>query len=139
MAAGSPGRRGDMRTSKSAPDDALHGVDHLQHREALRVAAVEHFGIAAVAQVAQRRHVGAHEVGDVDVVADAGAVRRWIVGAEHLHVRPLAERRLAGDLDEVRRMRRRLAGAALRVGARDVEIAQRHVAEIVRPRGVGAA
>ena len=60
-----------------------------------------------------------------------------IVGAEHLHVRPLAERRLAGDLDEVRRMRRRLAGAALRVGARDVEIAQRHVAEIVRARRVG--
>ena len=139
MAAGSPGRRGDRRTSKSAPDVRFTASITCSTEKPLRVAAVEHLGLAAVAQVAQRRHVRAHEIGDVDVVADAGAVRRRIVGAEHLHVRPLAERRLAGDLDEMRGVRRRLAGAALRVGAGDVEIAQRHVAEIVRARGVAPA
>ena len=63
--------------------------------------------------------------------------RRRIVGAEYLHVRALAERRLAGDLDEVGRARCRLAGAALGVGAGDVEIAQRDVAQVVGAGRVG--
>ena len=72
----------------------------------------------------------------MDVVAHAGAVGRRVVGAEDLHLGPLAERGLAGDLDQMGRARRRLAGAALRIGAGDIEIAQRGVAESMRGRGV---
>ena len=68
------------------------------------------------------------QVLDVDVVADAGAVRRRIVGAEDRDVRPLAHRRLAGDLDEQRRIRGGLADAAAGVGPRHVEVAQGHIA-----------
>ena len=42
------------------------------------------------------------QIADVDVVANAGAVRRRIIGAEDLHHRPQPERRLDRDLDEVR-------------------------------------
>ena len=60
-----------------------------------------------------------------------------IVGAEHLHEGALAERGLARDLDQMGRIGRRLARAALGVGAGHIEVAQRHVTEIMRPRGIG--
>ena len=41
ICAGSPARRGAMSTLKSTPDDALDGVDHFEHREAVAVAAIE--------------------------------------------------------------------------------------------------
>ena len=46
--------------------------------------------------VAEREQVRGPEVLDVDVVADAGAVGRVVVGAVDLHARPFAERGLAG-------------------------------------------
>src|SRR5581483_2111121 len=61
-------------------------LDHLQHREAAAVAAIEDVAVAAGAQVRQGRHVCLSEIGDVDVVAHAGAVGRGVVGAELLHV-----------------------------------------------------
>ena len=76
----------------------------------------------------------AREIVDVDVVADAGAVRRPIVGAEDRQARALPDRVLARDLDQQRRVRRGLADAAARIAAGDVEVAQDHVAH----RGGGA-
>ena len=64
----------------------------------------------------------------MNIVADAGAVRCRIVGAEHVHLRPQSERGLDRDLDEVGGAFGRLAGAAERVGAGDVEVAQDHMA-----------
>ena len=58
------------------------------------------------------------EIADVDIVAHAGAVGRRIVGAEHVDMVALADRRLDRDLDQVGRALGRLARAALRVGAR---------------------
>ena len=81
----------------------------------------------------------AHEVADVDVVADAGAVGRRVIGAVDVDLRPQPERGLDRDLDQVRRVARRLAGAQVRVGARDVEVAQDHVVETMGGRGVLAA
>jgi hypothetical protein len=72
------------------------------------------------------------QIADVDVVADAGAVRRRIVGAEHVDAFAPAERGLDRDLDQMRRARRRLAGAQLRIGAGDVEVAQDDMAEPMR-------
>ena len=45
--------------------------------------------------------MGAGEVGDVDIVADAGAVGRRIIGAEHVEFGPQAERRFDRDLDQM--------------------------------------
>ena len=63
---------------------------------------------------------------------------RIAVNREHRH--ELDRKRLGNDLhgalDQVRRLRGRLAGAALRVGARDVEVAQNDVIEAVRVAGV---
>ena len=68
----------------------------------------------------------------MDVVADAGAVRRRIVGAENLELLPQPERRLDRNFDEVSCAFSRLSGAQVRVGAGDVEIAQDEVIEAVR-------
>ncbi|GIX21854.1 MAG: hypothetical protein KatS3mg121_0637 [Gammaproteobacteria bacterium] len=68
----------------------------------------------------------------MDVVAHAGAVGGGVVGPVDRHLRPLARRRLAGHLDQQRRLARRLADAQPRVGAGHVEIAQRDV-----PRAAG--
>ncbi len=82
--------------------------------------------------MAERFDVRADEVGHVDVVAQARAVRRRIIRAEHFHARPHAERGLDRDLDQVGSIRRRLAGATLRVRTADVEIAEHHVAQVGR-------
>ena len=119
-----------MRTAKSCLRRALHRADHLEHREPAAIAAIQHLALAAGAQIAERVEMRADEIGHVDIVADAGAVRRRIVGAEHFEIRPLAERRFARDLDEMRGARRRLAAPPERIGAGDIEIAQGHIAQI---------
>jgi hypothetical protein len=53
--------------------------------------------------------------------ADAGASRRRKVGAVDVHLRPLAERGLAGDLDQMRGARGRLTGAQFRIGTGDID------------------
>src|ERR1039458_2572498 len=75
----------------------------------------------------------AREIADMDVVADAGAVRRRIVGAEHVDLGPLAERRFAGDLDQMGRCRARLPGAVWGV-AKSGAWAGRH--SLRRPKGL---
>jgi len=69
-----------------------------------------------------------NEIGDVNVIPDAGAVRRRIIGAEDIELRSQPERGFDRDLDEVGGPFGRLAGAAKRVGARDVEVTQDHMA-----------
>ena len=98
-------------------DDALHRVDHLQHRIALAVAAIGDQARSARSQPLQRKQVRLGQIPDVDVVAHTGAVGGRIVGAEDLHVRPLRCCGLAGDLDQVRRALGRLPGASLGIGA----------------------
>src|SRR3954452_5304401 len=58
------------------PGDALDGGDHLQQLIAVAIAAVERHRSAAAAQMRQRRAMRTREVADMDVIADAGAVRR---------------------------------------------------------------
>ena len=63
------------------PADAPRRVQNLQHRITVAVTAIEGGAGAAAAQVSERRRMRAHQIGDVNVVADAGAVRRRVVGA----------------------------------------------------------
>ena len=82
----------------------VDGIEHLQHRQPFAVAAVHHQIVGWVRyQPMERRDVRCREVGDVDIVADAGAVRRRIVIAVNTDVGPLPDRGLAGDLDDVGR------------------------------------
>ena len=115
---------------------ALYGVDHLEDGEAPGIAAVHDDRRPAAAQVGERVGVGLGEIPDVNVVTHAGAVRRGVVGAVDVEMGAFALGCLAGDLDEVGRALRRLAGAARGIGAGDIEVAQGDVAEVVRRGGV---
>src|SRR5699024_1262481 len=86
----------------------------------------------ALAQCAGGNDVGVREVGDVDVVADARAIRGRVVVAEDLRRMPRDER-VQHDGEQVVR-----GGIAdIRVpGADDVEVAQARVREAMRPREI---
>ena len=77
-----------------------------------------------------------HQIVDVDVVADAGAVRRVVVVAEDLETVAQSERGVACHLDHVGGARRGLSAAALRVGAGDVEVTQGHVGKVPGRGGI---
>jgi hypothetical protein len=64
-----------------------------------------------------------NQIAHVNVVADAGAIRRGIVGSENFHFWTFADGRFAGDLDEMRCSQRCLSSAHFWVGACDVEVA----------------
>src|SRR5262249_25235805 len=72
--------------------DPLYRLDHFEHRETTPVTAIERGGDAAAAQIRQRIAMRAHEIGHVDIVSDAGAVRCRVVGAEDIYFWPQAER-----------------------------------------------
>ena len=126
-AGGSPARRGSSRMSSLTPGDLLHAREHFAHAVAVAVTAVRDERFAAGAQVVERVQVRGGEIFDVDVVAHTGAVGRREVGAEDRQVRAFAHGRFDRRLDQQRGLARRLADAALRVGAGDVEITQHHV------------
>jgi hypothetical protein len=54
--------------------------------------AIERGGDAAPAQIRQRIAMRALETGHVNIVWDAGAIRCRVVGTEHIHFWPQAER-----------------------------------------------
>jgi hypothetical protein len=64
---------------------AFHGFDHFQHGEATTITTIKRRGGAASAQVKERIRVCGNEIGNVNVIPDAGTVRCWIVGSEHVH------------------------------------------------------
>ena len=82
---------------------ALDGIDHLQHRKAMTVAAIGGQRRPAAAQMAQRIGMCAGKIADVNIVANAGAVRRRIVVAEDVELCAQAKRCFDRDLDQVRR------------------------------------
>src|SRR6516225_8746788 len=81
--------------------DPLYRLDHLEHGKTPAVTAIERGGDAAAAQIRQRIGMRAHEIGHMNIVSNAGAVRCRVVGAEDIHFWPQAERGFDRDLDEV--------------------------------------
>src|ERR1700674_4794385 len=61
-----------------------HRIDYLEHRRPAAIAAVECRAGAAAPQIGERRRMRTREIANMDVVADAGAVLRRVVGAEHV-------------------------------------------------------
>ena len=80
----------------------------------------------------ERLDVSLRQIRHMDVVSQAGAVRRRIVVAEHLEP-GAADRGLNGARNEMNLRRVILPDFAVRIGARRVEVAQRD-----RPQSVGA-
>src|SRR5215831_8929426 len=63
----------------------LYRLDHLEHGKTPAVTAIERGRDAAAAQIRQRIGIRAHEIGHVNIVSNAGAVRCRVVGAEDIH------------------------------------------------------
>ena len=99
--AGPPGD--DLVGHRRAGDDLGRRPDDVEDRRADAGAEVDGQRVLAVRQAAGERvdglDVGVGEVLDVDVVADAGAVGRRVVVAEHLDRRTGAEHGLHDERD----------------------------------------
>ena len=72
------------------------------------------------------------EIADMDEIADATSVRRRIVGAEHVDLGALPGGGLDRDLQQMRGADGGKPDACLRIGARDIEVAQHDVVHAVR-------
>src|SRR6516164_847247 len=95
--------------------DTLDGVNHVQHRKATAVTAIERRGSAAVAQIGERITMRGNEIGHMNVIPDAGAVRRRVVGAKDTERWSQPERGFDRDLYQVGGPIGRLPGAPERV------------------------
>jgi hypothetical protein len=84
----------------------------------------------------QGKHVRFCQIGDMHVVANAGAIRGFVVISEDRQMRNPASGRLEGSRYQVRFRIVPFAQFAVRVGAASVEIAQRHIAQPVGRRVV---
>src|SRR5262249_11941448 len=79
------GRRHDLCGVASPPagerdlevdaGDLFYRLDHLEHGKAPAVTAIERGRLAAAAQIRERIAMRAHEIGHVNIISDAGAVR----------------------------------------------------------------
>src|SRR6476469_5520015 len=109
--------------------DLPAGLDDLSNREPCATAEVVD-AVAAGLGVFEGEQVCLGEVGDVDVVADAGAVGGRVVLAVDVDRRALTEGDLQDQRDEVGLGRVALTEAAPRAG--DVEVPQAHGTQSVR-------
>src|SRR5258708_3093914 len=69
-----------------ASGDAFRGIDDFQNRKAAAVADVEGFAGNAV-DLLKRADVGIGDIEYVDVIANAGSVRRGVIRAEDVDMR----------------------------------------------------
>jgi hypothetical protein len=60
----------------------LDAIDDFQHRDAMAVAAIAGETFATFAQVGERHEMRRDQIGDLNIVADAGAIPGRIIGAE---------------------------------------------------------
>src|SRR5205085_8633956 len=107
------------------PRDFAARIDHLAHAGAAAGAKIVEVTLRGL----QRQNMRAGEIQDVDVVADASAVRRIVIRAVNFHVRVFSERDLQHVRDEV--SLNAMFFAEIFRGARGVEITQRDEAELV--------
>src|SRR5262249_36628154 len=77
------------------------GFDHLKHTETFSVAKIEDH-LVTLTEGIESEDVRRGKIGNVDIVADAGAIVGGIVVAEYGDVRPLSLRNAQDDGDEVR-------------------------------------
>ena len=84
-----------------AAGDARHLGQDRAHRQAGAGAEIARHAGAAGLQITQRRDVGGGEIGDMDIVADTGAIRGRVIGAENLQGRMGAEHGADRERDQM--------------------------------------
>src|SRR5207244_6178997 len=99
------------------------GANHLAHTVAAADAKVVDSALSWL-QTLQRRQMGSRQIVHVDVIADAGAVRRGVVRAEDFNRGAPAENRLKDKGNEVRFRIVIFADGPIRARTRGVEVAQ---------------
>ena len=137
-AGGSPARRGASTTGTFLAGDLFHRADDLAVGTGAAGAEVVEERGAGRGEPVEDGDVRAAQVVHVHVVAQAGAVRGGVVGAEKLQVRAPAQRGVDRERDEVRLGIVVLADGAVLGGAGGVEIAEGGETQAVRP-GAGPA
>ena len=105
------------------------GANQLQHTRAAARAEIDAPGV--VIQLLQREAMRLSQILHVDVVADAGIVRRVVVGAEHADAVPLAGDGLQRQRDQMCLRVVRLTDAAVLSGSGGVEVTQGDVLQTV--------
>jgi len=105
--------------------DFAGGLDDFFYGVTLAVAEV--VGAVLISDGSEREDVGLGEIGHVDVIADAGAVRSVVIAAEHEHPLPFSLRYLEDDGNDVEL--RGVVLAPLGAGSGGVEKAQRREVE----------
>src|SRR5262249_44418470 len=109
------------------PADPLSRFQYLEHRKTMTIAAIERQRAATGAQVNKRIPMGATEISDMDVIANAGAVWGWVVRAENFNLSPLPQSSFHCDLNQLRGSPSRLTSTIFRIGASNVEIPKAHI------------
>lgn len=113
-------------------DDFLNRRHHVADREASAVPAVKDQALAALVKIVQSSYMGFGQVTDMNEVADTCAVGRGVVGAIDRQPVTPAQRSLARDLDQMPALRTGEAGAAVRISAGNIKIAQDHMPKPMR-------
>ena len=104
--------------------DLPRGLDDLADRITAAVAQIIGRIASAIEQGLQRQQVRPGEVGDMDIVAQAGTVRRGVILAEYPDRFPLARGHLEHQGNQVGFGPVAFSDVAVGVGARGVEVAQ---------------
>ena len=112
-------------------------VDDLLDGEAHSVAQVEHVVVPALQQIIQSQDMGLGQIGDVDIVPDAGAVLGGVVVAENGDLLPLAVGHLEDQGDQMGLRGVRLANGSGGMSAAGVEVPQGHIPQAMGPAGPG--
>src|SRR5204862_6593464 len=104
--------------------DPLDRGNHLPYRASLSCAEVHRAVLSPRAQIAERAYVSVAQIGDMDVIADRGAVGRRIIAAVDLDRLAGAERGAQYPRDQVGFRVVILADLAFGIDAGRAEIAQ---------------
>ena len=105
-------------------------LDHFADGEAVTITAVHHVACLLFHEVVERLQVRLREVVYVDVIADAGAVRRCVIGAIDQELIEFTLCGFEGARDEVGGFLIGLTDAGARVGSGHVEVAQGDITKI---------
>ena len=108
----------------------LNRMKHFENTHAFAGSKIYGCARVPVGKIAETGRVGEAKICDVDVVADGGSVRSWVVCTEYFDGRALTESTVNDQRDEVRLRPVHLSNLAVRVCASCVEIAQRQATEV---------
>jgi len=93
------------------------------------VTAIKNPGVAATGEIIQGTEMSRREIFHVDIVSDAGPIRRVVIRAVDRHRLTLAAGSFTGHLDQMSRLRRGLTKNSIAMSARHVELPQRHITQ----------